>query len=114
MISYVLQTQQLTATHDDLMDEISRVADTRTVSCLANTSRPTSIGEEALDDRECTIPVQHIQSLLLLSKTVEVLTDYQIGKYLSFLANDGSHAAANKIIAHLCSRGASAECRSTN
>ena len=109
MISYVLQTQQLTATHDDLMDEISRVADTRTVYCPANTSRPTSIGEEALDDWECTIPVQHIQSLLLLSKTVEVLTDYQIGKYLSFLANDGSHAAANKIIAHLCTRGASAE-----
>lgn len=111
LISHVLQTQQLAATRDDLMDEISRVTDTNAVHCPADTSRPTGTGEEALDEWECTIPVQHIQGLLLLSKTVEVLTDYQIGRYLSHLANDGGHAAANRIIAHLCSFAGSAEVR---
>ena len=111
LISHKLQTQQLAATRDDLMDKISRVADTQAVHYLADASRPTSTGEEALDEWECTIPVQHIQGLLLLSKTVEVLTDYQIGQYFLYLANDGTHAAANKIIAHLCSRATSDEVR---
>ena len=109
MISYVLKTQQLAANCDDIAEEILRVADTRAAYCPAGASRPSGTGQEALDDWDCAMPVQHIQSLLLLSKTVEVLTDYQIGRYLSYLTNDGSHAAANGVIARLCSHAASAE-----
>ena len=34
----------------------------------------------AMDSWDCTTPVKHIQNLLLLSKLVEVLADYQIGR----------------------------------
>lgn len=109
MISYVLQTQQLEANRDDIVEKILRVAETQAPYCPADMSRPSGTGEEALDGWECTTPVKHIQSLLLLSKSVEVLADYQIGRYLAYLANNSSHAAANSIIARLCTHAATDE-----
>ena len=40
--------------------------------------------------------MQHIQGLLLLSKSIEVLVDYQISRYLNYLVD-----------AHLCTKATS-------
>ena len=61
-----------------------RVSETQAAYCPTDTAGL----EMALDSWECTTPVKHIQNLLLLSKSVEVLTDYQIGRQLAYLAND--------------------------
>ena len=53
------------------------------IVCSGNTSEVC-----VTDSWECTTPVKHIQNLLLLSKSVEVLADYQIGRWLAYLAND--------------------------
>ena len=57
----------------------------------------------------CTAAIQHIQSLLLLPKSVEVLSNYQIGQYLKYLSPGSSHDALNALIAHLCSQASSTE-----
>lgn len=113
LIADMLHTKQcLKASKSELLEALLQVADVTTICCPEDDdSRPSGCGEQALDDWDCAAAVRHIQSLLLLPKSLEVLSNYQIGQYLKHLANDGSHDAVNALIAHLCSRAASTEVR---
>ena len=111
LIADVLQTKQcLQASKSELVHTILGVADVTAVCCPEDDdSRPSGSGQEALDDWDCTAAIQHIQSLLLLPKSVEVLSNYQIGQYLKYLSPGSSHDALNALIAHLCSQASSTE-----
>ena len=114
LIADVLQTKQcLEASKSELVHTILGVADVTTVCCPEDDdSRPSGSGDQALNDWDCASAVQHIRSLLLLSKSVEVLSIYQIGQYLKYLANDGGQEAMNALTAHLCTEAASFEVQS--
>ena len=111
LIADVLHTKQcLKASKSELLQALLQVADVTTTCCPEDdNSRPSGCGEQALDDWDCAAAVRHIQSLLLLPKSLEVLSNYQIGQYLKYLATGGGHDAVNALIAHLCSQAASTE-----
>ena len=111
LMADVLQVKSnLETSKGELLQSVLRVADVTTTCCPENdNTQPSGFEEDDLQAWHCAAAVQHIQSLLLLSKSVQVLADYQIGQYLNYLVDGCGHEAVNALIAHLCSKATSTE-----
>ena len=103
-------TSNLDASMGELWQSILQVSDVTTTCCPErDNTRPSGFEDDALQAWNCATAVEHIQGLLLLSKSIEVLADYQIGQYVNYLVDGGGHEARNALIAHLCTKATSTE-----
>ena len=93
MAAKLLHCQEVGSSANQLLDMVSRLTNTSTVSELSSPCPPpASTALANLEVWDCTSHMVHVHSLLQLVNLVTLLTHYQIGEFLSHTAGAAWHS----------------------